>query len=734
MLALLLLLLAGAAGIRGVVDVAAWQAANAVCDAAARGSPLPEGPAPSHLAARDATRCACDADIARRDPATCANRVEHLLAEPAHADWIPPPPLTALVLGELVRAGRTGSARPLARRAVGAPPIPDDVAELALQVLLTEGDDPAPVLAAARATPPGSLLRILVIETFGRARKNPPADLLDGAAPVDATLRQRWHVGRAELAAHRGDADAVDDEYDAWVKAGEDPGYVMAFRISTLQGEALRPPRGAALDDAFESALAAMLARNDRDNARYLFRRYLGTLANSGLAERAVEVFRRAEALGLAPASVNEEILRRSARVASAPGDDDTNAAETSNYVFDLGAAPPGSTAWIGDALAVDAPYRAVRPGEVVAGVAPLRYVVRTPEGIVASGRAWPRGDATTVVHVRPGPASTVSPPPPLPTPRPGNGTRRLFTVLLDCGDWRIARHLMERGELPVLQALAERGERAVLRSQPAYTGEALESIVHPSTSRRISVPDTIFKMGNELAGLSFIGTNPWKGLEEILPQRPNFFRVIGDGPRSAVNLLFTLGGQAADPSSRNGDVSGPHGARTERALGTLQRPLTDAELERFPRLRGEELLHPIAAEFDLLDEEARRGSIDVVVMRIEALDLLTHRHFIQFFDENISDEESIINSSYRYVDHRLGGVVGALDADDFLVVMSDHGIATGLKHDERAVWILNGPGIAPRRIPGMPNLRGVPRRLAELIDVTTDWPDGGFGPAALPK
>ena len=68
-----------------------------------------------------------------------------------------------------------------------------------------------------------------------------------------------------------------------------------------------------------------------------------------------------------------------------------------------------------------------------------------------------------------------------------------------------------------------------------------------------------------------------------------------------------------------------------------------------------------------------------------------------------------------------------AVADSDILVVMSDHGIATGLKHDERAMWIVNGPGIPVLRLPDTPDLRGVPAALASLVGMRTDWPATGL-------
>ena len=60
---------------------------------------------------------------------------------------------------------------------------------------------------------------------------------------------------------------------------------------------------------------------------------------------------------------------------------------------------------------------------------------------------------------------------------------------------------------------------------------------------------------------------------------------------------------------------------------------------------------------------------------------------------------------------------------------MSDHGIRTAMEHDEDAMFVAVGEGIPRGRAPGRPHLRGLPRVLAELFDVETDWPKTGIAP-----
>ena len=121
-------------------------------------------------------------------------------------------------------------------------------------------------------------------------------------------------------------------------------------------------------------------------------------------------------------------------------------------------------------------------------------------------------------------------------------------------------------------------------------------------------------------------------------------------------------------------------------------------------------------------------------------MDLFTHGQFPQTVAGTQDDGDAILYRAYRYVDLRLGELWSALDGNDVLVVMSDHGARTALEHDRAALFIAAGGGVEPGRIPGRPDLRGVPRLIADFFGVATEWPDEGLrlrgaaDPAAVPS
>jgi len=370
-------------------------------------------------------------------------------------------------------------------------------------------------------------------------------------------------------------------------------------------------------------------------------------------------------------------------------------------------------------------------------GVAPLRWVYRdVADATLASGTVnpVPRGRVPVAIERR-------APRPPenhVLAAQPADGRRRVFLLLLDCGDWRLVRYLRARGELPVLGALLREGHRALLDSDPPLTAAALEALVRPTRRSGESFLGLVHRVGIELAGLASVGRNPFAPLEWLLPEDDDLFAVLGRGDRAVANLLLAHGSIRA---GRHGEITGPFGAKRTLPIAQSARDLRADERERWPALAdapaGRDAFHvrTIAAEFDTAVEIASDGAVDLLALRIEPLDILTHGHFAATVRDGQDDGAGLLYSVFRYIDARIGEVHAARDADDVFIVMSDHGIRTAMEHSRDALFIATGPGIPSGRAEGRPALRGVGAVLSDLLQVATDWPRTGVAPfsAALP-
>jgi tetratricopeptide (TPR) repeat protein len=751
-LCLALALVTLAAGV-GLVSIRSSQTQLAVieaCDAVERGdleralALTRERVGPSDTG-RAAAECRCRALLARGNRLACAELLESVWVQPAGADWMPSADLAAHAIATRRAMGRTHEAATLAARAGRAYPNDSRLFALELDARASVEMENQVLRELAVRLPSDGLraaeLRSVLAQRHlragdpGAALKVLGPTLPPGASGTGASL---WFDTRAVAFAMADDLRGVRRTIAEWGAAGGDPAelrarYALALSIAgltdperdtiTLLREALEANEDSPdmkLREGLVVRLVLSLASAKRlEEALALYDRYRDALPSDGLQREELERAARAELLSRAPAAARRGAL-----------------------VFQLTDLPEDAVLLVSpDADApVDADYERFEPpaGGLLAlerteGEAPPRWVVRTGDRVLGSGVAHPiAGDARPVeIAMR---EEARIPTPHLRARPPGDGRRRVLLLLLDCGDWRIIRYLMARGELPVLAALLRDGHRAVLDSDPPLTAAALEALVWPLRRGDASLLGLVHRMGGELAGLSSVGENPFEEIAWVLPESDDLFSTLAAGGRSAANLLLSHGGIRA---GRHGEVSGPNGGRRRVEIGRTARDLDPKERERWPGLanpgsdRDRLYVRTIAAEFDATEMVLREDGIDFAAVRIEPLDILTHAHFGVIAAEGQDDGRGLLYDVYRYIDARLAAIDTALDEDDVLIVMSDHGIRTAMEHARESFFVAVGGGAPPGRAEGTPAIRGVSRAVADLLGVATDWPDTGVAPWA---
>lgn len=693
---------------------------------------------------RAAAECRCGALLANGDHIACRTLLEEALGDPAQSDWSPGPDLARLLIQAWREDGRAEEAASLARRAGRAHPTDAHLFHVELEARAGVEDETQVLRELALRLPArgetAAAMRVSLAQH--RLRRGETTEALEvlGPVPPDGIGKSLglWYDTRGLAHALDDDLPNTQRTYEAWRIAGGDPTelrarYALALSLAGL-GEATRTPvmmLREALDDADQLDDAAL--------HEALVIRLVLTLVNDGQLDGALALYDREHTRFALEGLTRAELLRASEhrRLAGATPDERRG---TLRFVVDD--APPGHTLWVTPQpdAPLDAPYeRHPLPASGVlhldraVGLAPQRWVLRDADDrVIASGTVAPRAGETRTVRIVARAAARAAEPSAL-SRLAGDGHRRVGLVLLDCGDWRIVQYLRARGELPTLDALLEVGYRAVLDSDPPLTAAALEALVWPSRRGDASTVGTVHRLGIELSGLASIGENPFDFLSWVLPESRDLFSVIGSGERSAANLLLAHGGIRA---GRHGEVTGPDGLHERLPMGRSARDLDAAERDRWPQLAAlartagseRDALHvrTIAAELDAATEILRAREVDLLALRVEALDLLTHAHFAQTVGDGQDDGRGLLFSVYRYLDARLFEVNAALDADDVLIVMSDHGIRTSMEHSRHAIFAAVGAGVPRGRAPGRPALRGVSRVVAELLDVATDWPDTG--------
>jgi hypothetical protein len=693
---------------------------------------------------RAATECRCMALLATGAGDACVDLLEHAVARGEADGWTPQPALAVHLIQTWRDMARAQEAAALARRAARRHPDDPDLFFLELETRSGIEDDAAVLRELSARVPdrgPHAVRMRVSLANRHLFRGDPESalEVLGDRLPENAGAETGlWFDTRGMALAAGDDIGAVIANYDAWRRAGGDPveltaRYALTLSIAGL-GDPNLPP-----SQLLRNALAAGDRLKDPKLHEALAIRLILTLANEGNTDEALAVYDRARRKFEMSGLSREEIERSEAhrRLANAP-------AERRQGALRFAVRDPGS----GSALLLspedDAPIDAsftVSPlpasGRIEVtreiGTAPLRWVYRDAEHrTLASGTVNPA--AGRVVDVRIEPREPSEPTRARLARRPGDGRRRVILLLLDCGDWRIVEYLRARGELPTLDALLRDGHRAVLDSDPPLTAAALEALVWPNRRGAASFVGLVHRVGVEFAGLASIGENPFEDLAWVLPPDPDLFSVLGGGSRSVANLLLAHGSIRA---GKHSEVTGPFGRKRRIPLKQSVRDLHADERERWPALAavrgGGDAVHirTIAAEFDTAVEIVGAREVDLLALRIEPLDILTHAHFAETVGDGQDDGENLLYAIYRYIDARIAEVHEQIDADDVFIVMSDHGIRTAMEHSRHGIFVATGPGISRGRAPGRPSLRGVPAVLGDLLGVETDWPKTGVAPWA---
>jgi hypothetical protein len=751
---------AGAAGVVLVVALGAgfvsYRAAREefvaleTCDALTRGDveaalARSTGTVPAGTTGRAVATCRCRALLASDRAEECTALLAGVLADPAARGWLPPADLSAHWIAAQRNAGNTREAAEFARRAGAA--YPDDAALFGLELATRASvEEEAPLLRELAERIPArgeaaARMRVALAQRHLRAGNGRAALEALGASPPEDTgpALGPWFDSQAVASAFADDLDGVRRAFASWSAAGGDPvelraRYALALSISGLADPEREPIA------LLRAALDETRGRAGDGLRQAVAVRLVLTLVNADRLDEALAVYDAEQAL-LATSQLSRAELTRAARLAQL--DSAAPAERRGALAFQIAGAQPGDTLWLSaepDAEP-DSGFEALKVpanGQLetlrAEGSAPQRWVLRDARGgLRGSGTLSPV--AGTRIETRIEAANAEPPAPPHARTRAAaDGRRRLALLLLDCADWRIAEYLRARGDLPLFDALLREGHRAVLDSDPPLTAAALEALVWPERESGVSLAGVVHQMGVELAGLESVGRNPFAALSWVLPESADLFTTLGAGPHSAANLLLAHGGIRA---GRHGEVHGPDGAQRRIPIGRAERDLDAEERARFPELaqvenaRDAHLVHAIAAELDVALELVQKREVDFFALRVEPLDILTHAHFAEAVADGQDDGRGLLFSVYRYLDMRLAPIDAALDADDVLIVMSDHGILTAMEHSRDAIFVAAGTGVPVGRAPGRPALRGVARASADLLGVATTWPDTGVAPFA---
>jgi hypothetical protein len=678
--------------------------------------------------------CRCQAWHAVDKPGRCADEVlEWASSAPSELATIPEGVLD-FAIHDLVSRGADADAAQLAELAATGQP--DELRLLELEIA-TRGrmEGEATVLMeiesrlSAHSGPSLPLkVRMLLARHYSEQSDFVGTLRALGDAPpaTDDPSFETWFHARTHSLAELGRIQELQSSFERWADLGGSPAKLAAHYALRLSFAMREDPANSTLD-LLERAVEREAEISDPELRMWLYDRLISHLVVDGQIEDALAVYDasvgKVELIGIDRDQIERSIDgQRMLSGLGKPRD------ALGSLVFEIEDARPGATLHVSSVGTApsDANFEIhpVAPGEAlrisrVAARWPERWVYRDDAGNTrASGAVWvPAGKERTIkVETRPAV-------PPLEyrsdSRNAGNGHRRVLALVLDCGDWRLTQYLRTRHELPFLDYAFENGSRAVLHMEPALTAAAMEALVWPDHQPTASVLGTVHQLGLELAGLESIGRNPFALAALLLPSRTSLFERVGADERVAANLLFSHGGINA---GRHGEMVGPQGQHRRAHTGPARRHLSDLELAEISGLTGDrrsrDQVEVIAAELDTALRYAEPDhEADLVLMRIEPLDILTHGLFGEHLETAQDDGEGVLLDVYRYLDRRMAEIFEQLDGDDVLVVMSDHGIRNAMEHESDALFVAIGGNLSAGRAPGTPELAGVPFALQALLE-----------------
>lgn len=725
---------------RGVVSTQRELTATETCQAAAEkrwDDALAEanGLSGSDESAHAVLECQCLAMMMKGDRPLCVERLDRALGE--DPSWIPDPFLAVVLADDWLARG--DAQRALALTVDAGQQHPGDPNLLAREIDARAATrDAAAALDAVAPRLGGGAppeLRLVAAERalhYGLAQR---ALELIGTAPPPSTdgPYDAWYLMRADALGALGRTDEIGKVMEQWRAAGTKEGVVLANHAHVRHMHQLwegEPAIGDLVVKALEHE-----ADLEPGMVRNLHTRRISMLAmNPATKDQALELLKKAKEKYPDFALEERDILMSDQGALEREGD---SGAPRGELVF---TAPPGVGGTL--LLAPDATEpiytlherHPLAPGATlnasrVVGRWPVRWVLQDDAGAArASGTTWPVEGRTVDVAIEeraPSPPRTFSA-----QQGPRDGRRRVFLVILDSADWRLVTYLMARGELPALAHMYQRGLHAVLDSNPAFTAAAMKTLTRPDEPRLLTMPIALHGLGEQLTTFFQLGENPVGALAAVVPNEPDLFSVLSRGDRVVANMLHGHGGLNAGV---HGQSYGPRGARGQALALSVGRALREDERTRFPGLLNPQQhflndeVKDTAAQFDDAVGLAKEGRVDLLLLRVPATDHSAHATFMTAARGGQDDGQHFLLELYRYCDERLGQLHNSLDQDDVLVVMSDHGLSSHMAHDRRSLFLVAGGDVPVGRSKVIVPLFGLPRMLADLLGVPTEWRRSGL-------
>ena len=285
----------------------------------------------------------------------------------------------------------------------------------------------------------------------------------------------------------------------------------------------------------------------------------------------------------------------------------------------------------------------------------------------------------------------------------------RVLAIWPDAGSWFLANAYMRRGLMPNLSQVVQSGTRTdMISTHPPFTSTAYMRMVEVNSGEQVEESRFLETIAVQLKGIPFLDwmvPDHWVSAES---GRRSIFNVMADHGYKAINLVFNDKYMAAPE-----DLAANDGTTID-VSATMKSIEDDTESKDFDSVLIETLMLDEDRESSrttmVLDDSVLSMGLknthkktelglhlwneidpDFMLLRFPAVDIMSHKYFATVRDQ---PEENPMVEVYRHWDVMLGRLIEALDQDDTLIVVSDHGIQDSLLHHIQCMLVLDGPGL----------------------------------------
>jgi predicted AlkP superfamily phosphohydrolase/phosphomutase len=265
-------------------------------------------------------------------------------------------------------------------------------------------------------------------------------------------------------------------------------------------------------------------------------------------------------------------------------------------------------------------------------------------------------------------------------------GKARVVLVGVDGGSWNVIDPLLEKGELPHLEGLRDRGVTADL--------ETVEPVNSPTVWTSIAT----WRFFNDTATTEIYTTR-------LSIQVPTTWeRMAGLGLRVGLyDYLVTW-----PPADLPGGFVIPGWIRRDEAVtppGVFERAGVDRYVYSADGRSPDEYValtrREVAEKPGRFVRLADAFELDVAAISFYAMDVTSHRFWHAAFPEEYPDgappseprHRTVIHDTLRGVDRAIGEIAAELEADDTIVVVSDHGFEADTE-GLRRIWSIDADAL----------------------------------------